>query len=66
MLPWPAFDASSEAQLSVLWHRFQSSGSDRRGLVGAVDRVVAELYGLSLDVLMILERTRSLQTPLGL
>lgn len=55
-VPLPALPADMAVQLDVLWRRLAACEPDRRaGLEGAIDRVVCELYGLSLDDLMRLE-----------
>ncbi len=56
-LPLPEVPRLSAAQLEVLWRRYEASdAAEREAIVGAFDRIVAELYELTLDELMILER----------
>ncbi len=58
-LPWPTISPLFEVQLAVLWGRFEASPDDRPGLVGAFDRIAAELYHLSIDDLITFERNAS-------
>lgn len=58
-LPWPDIDPLSATQLELLWRRWEAAPDQRQTLAGAFDRIVAELYDLSLDDLMTLERALS-------
>lgn len=55
-LPWPTINPLFEMQLTVLWGRFEASPAERPALVGAFDRIAAELYHLSIDDLITFER----------
>jgi hypothetical protein len=54
-LPVPSISRQHEMQLEVLWRRYQEPDADRDALVGALDRIVAELYQLTSNDLMTLE-----------
>ncbi|MFP4597603.1 MAG: hypothetical protein ACOC9W_00630 [Persicimonas sp.] len=55
-LPWPTISPLFEMQLTALWRRFEAIPAGRPGLVGAFDRIAAELYQLSIDDLITFER----------
>lgn len=55
-LPLPRMPRQVEAQLAVLWRRFEACGeAERAQLVGSFDRIGAELYDSTLDDLMDLQ-----------
>jgi hypothetical protein len=54
-LPLPAISSQFEMQLEVLWRLHQTPGADRQAIAGAIDRIVAELYHLTTNDLMMLE-----------
>ncbi|QDG50097.1 hypothetical protein FIV42_04910 [Persicimonas caeni] len=63
-LPWPEISRQFEVQLEVLWRQYQSSAyqsdeAEREAIRGAFDRIAAELYGLTIDDLMLLQRSSS-------
>lgn len=57
-LPWPPIPRQFEAQLEVLWHRYECAAADRDALRSAFDRIAAELYELTIDDLMKLQKSQ--------
>jgi hypothetical protein len=55
-LPWPDIDPLFASQLELLWRRWEAAPDQRQTLVGAFDRIAAELYDLGLEDLMAFER----------
>lgn len=55
-LPWPDIGPLFATQLGLLWRRWEAIPDRRQTLIGAFDRIAAELYDLSLDDLITLER----------
>jgi hypothetical protein len=56
-LPLPSISRQFETQLAILWRRHQASNGDQhardqQALVGAIDRIVAELYQLTTNDLV--------------